>query len=108
MKGKAAASRSRTRCVDGSGGPAAWHRPEHVAPRRLLHCHDNAVAESFHDKLKRELISRGTWPTRQTEISGSVEYVERFCNARRMHSTLNYRSPSQFEQQIAAPETVAV
>lgn len=70
-------------------------------------CFDNAVAESFHDKLKQELIYRGTWPNRQTAISAVVEYVERFYNPRRMHSTLNYMSPNEFELQHAATTEAA-
>ena len=60
-------------------------------------CYDNAVSESFHDKLKQELIYRGTWPTRRAAIDAVVDYVARFYNPKRLHSTLGYLSPNEFE-----------
>lgn len=65
-------------------------------------CYDNAVSESFHDKLKQELIYRRAWPTRSSVTLAVIEYVEQFYNSRRMHSTLDYLSPNQFEQKHAA------
>ena len=67
-------------------------------------CFDNAVAESFHDKLKQELIHRHSWPNLEAARKATIEYVERYFNAVRMHSKLGYVSPNQFEEiQQAVP-----
>jgi len=62
-------------------------------------CFDNAVAESFFATLKKELIRRRSWPTRQELTGEAFDYIETFYNARRRHSTLGYLSPARFEQQ---------
>ena len=60
-------------------------------------CYDNAVAESFFATLKKELVHRRSWPTRR-ELSGEVfEYIEAFYNRTRRHSTLDYLSPTDYE-----------
>jgi len=60
--------------------------------------YDNAVAESFFATLKKELIHRQSWPTRQ-ELSRAVfEYIEEFYNHERRHSTLNMHTPASYEQ----------
>jgi putative transposase len=60
-------------------------------------CWDNAVAETFFATLKKELVYRGSWPTRHELISEIFEYIEAFYNPRRRHSTLGYLSPVEFE-----------
>jgi transposase InsO family protein len=60
-------------------------------------CFDNAAAESFFATLKTELIHRASWPTRQHAKTAIFHYVEGFYNRLRRHSTLNYRSPADFE-----------
>jgi transposase InsO family protein len=57
----------------------------------------NAAAESFFATLKTELIHRASWPTRQHAKTAIFQYVEGFYNRIRRHSTLNYRSPADFE-----------
>src|SRR5436309_7608503 len=59
-------------------------------------CYDNAVAESFFAKLKKELVNRHSWPTRRELGAAVFEYV--FYNCERRHSTLDYRSPREFEK----------
>jgi len=62
-------------------------------------CYDNAVAESFFATLKKELIYReGPWPTRSGMASAVFEFIEVFYNRERRHSTLDYLSPTEFEQ----------
>ena len=51
-------------------------------------CCDNAVVESFNDKLKQELVHRRVWPTKSEVTVAIAEYIGRFCNAKRMRSTL--------------------
>ncbi len=60
-------------------------------------CWDNAVAESFFATIKRELVDTRSWPT-QTGLRRAVfEYIEGWYNTRRLHSTLGYLSPAQYE-----------
>jgi putative transposase len=65
-------------------------------------CYDNAVAETFFATLKKELVYRRSWPTRQELCSEVFEYIEAFYNLRRRHSTLGMLSPAGFEEQHAA------
>jgi len=60
-------------------------------------CFDNAAAESFFATLKKELLHRATWPTRQHAQTAIFTYIESFYNRQRRHSTLDYRSPADFE-----------
>lgn len=60
-------------------------------------CWDNAVAESFFATIKRELIDTRSWPTRAGLRRGIFEYIEGWYNTRRLHSTLGYLSPAQYE-----------
>ena len=59
-------------------------------------CWDNAVAESFFASVKGELIDTQAWPTRAGACRAVVEYIAWF-NGTRLHSTLGYRSPADFE-----------
>ncbi len=60
-------------------------------------CWDNAVAESFFATIKRELIDTRAWPTRSGLRRAVFEYIEGWYNTRRLHSTLGYLSPAQYE-----------
>ncbi len=64
-------------------------------------CYDNAVAETFFATLKKELVYRRSWPSRQELTSEVFEYIEGFYNPRRRHSTLGMLSPAEFEWQHA-------
>ena len=59
---------------------------------------DNAAAESFFATLKRELVLRHRFPTRATARTAVFEFIEVFYNRRRLHSTIGYRSPAEFER----------
>jgi putative transposase len=63
-------------------------------------CWDNAVAESFFATIKRELIETRSWPTRQGLRVAIFDYIEGWYNTRRLHSTLNYTSPAEYEARI--------
>ena len=67
-------------------------------------CYDNAVVESFNDKLKQELVHRHVWPTKSGAKTAIAEYIERFYNAKRMHSALGYVTPNAFEDQRGVQE----
>jgi len=64
---------------------------------RPRQCWDNAVAESFFSSLKEELVHRQSWATRAQARRAIFEYIEVFFNRRRMHSSLGYLSPAEYE-----------
>lgn len=68
---------------------------------RRGNCCDNAVAESFFATLKVELGPDTPWPTRAQAEAEVFDYIERFYNGQRRHSTLGYLSPVAFERQHA-------
>ena len=59
---------------------------------------DNALSESFVARLKAELVSRARFPSREATKMAIFEYLEVFYNRTRLHSSLGYRSPSDFEE----------
>ena len=59
---------------------------------------DNSAMESFFSSLKTERISRKVYRTRDSARADVFDYIERFYNPRRRHSTLGYLSPVQFEE----------
>ena len=61
-------------------------------------CWDNAVTESFFATLKTELIHRQPWPTRRAATDAVADYIEGFYNPYRLHSSLGYLSPNEFER----------
>jgi putative transposase len=58
---------------------------------------DNAVAEAFFATLKKELTRRHAWPTRRELQSAVFAWIEGWYNRRRLHSTLGYLSPVDYE-----------
>ena len=64
-------------------------------------CWDNAVTESFFATLKTELIQRQPWPTRRATKDAVADYIEGFYNPHRLHSSLGYVSPNEFERRYA-------
>jgi putative transposase len=60
-------------------------------------CWDNAVAESFFATIKRELINDRAWPTRAGLHRAVFDYIEGWYNTRRLHSSLGYLSPAEYE-----------
>lgn len=72
------------------------HNLEQSMSRRG-NCHDNAVAESFFQLLKRERIKRRTYPTREAARQDVFEYIEMFYNPKRKHTNNGMLSPVDFE-----------
>ena len=64
---------------------------------RRGNCYDNAVVESFFRTLKLDLGDR-LRGSRDDAVQRLGSYIEGFYNTRRLHSTLGYRSPAQFER----------
>jgi putative transposase len=71
---------------------------------RRGNCWDNAVAESFFGTLKTEFIHTQSFVNREDTKTAIVEWIEVFYNRQRIHSTLDYRSPIQFEQEYWASQ----
>lgn len=70
--------------------------------------YDNSMAESFVSTLKRELIHRHSWPTRQSARVAIFEYIEAFYNTRRRHSALGNVSPAaEYEEARMRGEAAA-
>jgi transposase InsO family protein len=63
---------------------------------RTGQCWDNALAESFFSSLKGELIDDRAWPTRAGARRAVVDYIG-WYNGTRLHSTLGYQSPADYE-----------
>jgi putative transposase len=61
-------------------------------------CWDNAALESFFSSLKLERTSRKRYSSRDEARSDVFDYIERFYNPRRRHSTLGHVSPDEFER----------
>jgi len=60
---------------------------------------DNAAMESFFSSLKTERTARKIYRTRDEAKADVFDYIERFYNPKRRHSTLGYLSPMEFEMQ---------
>ena len=61
-------------------------------------CFDNAVQESFHSTIKKELLYRRSWPTKQEARTAVFEWIEVFYNRERRHCTIGYYSPAEYER----------
>jgi len=61
--------------------------------------YDNAMMESFYRTLKRELVKGANFETPEQAQKEIFQYIELYYNTKRMHSSLDYLSPVQFETQ---------
>jgi putative transposase len=78
-----------------------------VSMSRKGNCWDNAAMESFFGTLKQELVHRETYATREQARRSLFEYIEVFYNRQRLHSTLGYLSPVQYEESRKLPQVSA-
>jgi putative transposase len=67
-------------------------------------CFDNAMAESFFASLECELLDRRHFRTHAEAKTAVFEYIEGFYNPHRLHSSLGYLSPVNFERRYAAQD----
>ena len=74
---------------------------------RKGNCWDNAVAESFFHTLKTELVYNVKFDSKSQANQMIFEYIEIFYNRERLHSSNNYLSPVEFEEQMLQNEMVA-
>ena len=65
-------------------------------------CYDNAVAESFFATIKKELVHLRPWPTLARLRTELFVYIETYYNRKRLHSTLGYLSPEEYELRFDA------
>jgi transposase InsO family protein len=72
----------------------------HIQPSmsRVGNCYDNAVAESFFGTLKAECVT-SQFASQAVARTTIFEYIEVWYNRQRLHSSLGYLSPVEFEQQ---------
>ncbi|BBC34007.1 Integrase catalytic region [Streptomyces graminofaciens] len=69
---------------------------------RTGQCWDNALAESFFATIKRELLDTTAWPSRAAARTAIFDFIEGWYNLHRLHSSLGYRSPAEYETAPAA------
>lgn len=67
---------------------------------RVGNCWDNAVVESFFATLTKELLGARMFATRAEASRAVFEFIEIWYNRKRRHSTLGYRTPVEFEEQL--------
>lgn len=67
---------------------------------RKANCYDNAAMESFWSTLKNELIHRRKYATRAEARRDIFAWIETYYNRVRLHSSLGYKSPVDFENQL--------
>jgi len=68
---------------------------------RTGNCWDYAAMESFLSSLRTERIARKTYRTRDEAKADVFNYIERFYNPKRRHSTIGYVCPIAFEAKMA-------
>ena len=68
-----------------------------VSMSRKGDCYDNAVMESFFGTLKNEWVHHQKYQTRSQARTDIFSYIEAYYNTVRLHSTLGYLSPNEFE-----------
>lgn len=69
-----------------------------VSMSRKGNCWDNSVMERFFGSLKSERTDHAIYSTREEAKKDVIDYMEMFYNSQRLHSTLGYVTPLQFEQ----------
>lgn len=74
---------------------------------RKGHCWDNAVAESFVATLEHELLAEADFASRDAARRAIFPFIEEWYNRERLHSSLGYVSPVEYEVNLAARENAA-
>ena len=66
---------------------------------RTGNCYDNAMVESFFHTLKVERVNRRNYQTKKKALDDITDYIENWYNKKRSHSSLDYVSPTEYENQ---------
>lgn len=74
---------------------------------RAGECWDNAVVESWNDKLKQEMVHRTVFETKESVEMPVFDYIECFYNQKRIHTSNNYQSPNEYEELFLARREAA-
>lgn len=74
---------------------------------RKGNCWDNAIAESFFNTLKMEMVYHRKFETRAQAKLEIFDYIQVWYNRKRRHSALNYLTPVQVEQVMMKNKTEA-
>jgi len=69
-----------------------------ISMSRKGNCWDNAVSESFFGTLKQEMIHHKKYKNLEEVRMSLFQYIEVFYNLKRLHSTLGYKSPDEYEK----------
>jgi putative transposase len=80
----------------------------HQSMSRKENYWDNAVAESFFATLKKQIIYGNRFDTREQARLAVFEYIAGYYNRVRRHSTLDWLTPVEFEDQYANASEVVV
>ena len=67
-------------------------------------CYDNAQAESFFSRFKTELVEGGVFEDVEQAKSEAFSYIEGYYNRVRLHSSLGYKTPLEFESELKIKE----
>lgn len=70
--------------------------------------YDNAVMESFHATLKKEEVNRQRYRDYSTASLRIFDYIEGWYNRTRLHSSIGYRTPVQFENELKMDKNVVI
>ena len=73
-----------------------------ISMSRKGNCWDNAFQESFFATLKKELVYRRRFGSKEEAKKAIFEYIEVWYNRTRLHSSIGYKTPIQFEESLAA------
>ncbi|MET9565366.1 IS3 family transposase [Streptomyces tauricus] len=74
----------------------------HLSVGRTGQRWDNALAASFFIIIKRELLDTNTWPSRAAARTAIFDFIEGWYNLHRLHNSLGYHSPAEYETALAA------
>ena len=91
-RGSQYASKAYRRLLEGNGFVGSMSRKGD--------CWDNAVAESFFASLKKERVQWRYYQTRAEAQQDILDYIVMFYNSRRLHSTLGFASPNDYESAV--------
>ncbi|MFJ9885427.1 transposase [Streptomyces sp. NPDC091287] len=69
---------------------------------RTGQCWDNALAESFFPTIERELLGTSARPSRAAARTAIFDFIEGWYNSHRLHSSLGYLSPAEYETALTA------